>query len=202
MTMIKTSQSYANEASFNWYVKYLAMKKHFTTDGYDYHKYNGKIRASFDTFRTRNDAYFFEKLSNKENPEKLMVANMVIKPNIWIREIVEQEGEDRYTDWQRKMDSLSRIFKTDLSLLDDNFQANFTSVNGQHPLIMTMYLQKKISLETFSILAKISNIFPYWEKEIVDKIVARDIIRLIKKYKPFLEIDEKKFKDIVRERFF
>lgn len=202
MTMIKTSQSYANEDSFNWYVKYLAMKKHFTTDGYDYHKYNGKIRASFDTFRTRNDAYFFEKLSNKENPEKLMVANMVIKPNVWIREIVEQEGEDRYIDWQRKMDSLSRIFKTELSLLDDNFQANFTSVNGQHPLIMTMYLQKKISLETCSIIAKISNIFPYWEKEIVDKIVARDIMRLLKKYRPFLEIDEKKFKDIVRERFF
>ena len=200
--MIKTSQSYANDDSFHWYVKYLAMKKHFTTDGYDYHKYNGKIRASFDTFRTRNDAYFFEKLSNKENPEKLMVANMVIKPNVWIREIVEQEGEDRYIDWQRKIDSLSRVFKTELNLLDDNFQANFTSVNGQHPLIMTMYLQKKISLETFSIIAKISNIFPYWEKEIVDKIVARDIIRLIKKYKPFLEIDEKKFKDIVRERFF
>lgn len=200
--MIKTSQSYANEDSFNWYVKYLAMKKHFTTDGYDYHKYNGKIRASFDTFRTRNDAYFFEKLSNKENPEKLIVANMVVKPNVWIREIVEQEGEDRYIDWQKKIDSLSRIFKTELNLLDDNFQANFTSVNGQHPFIMTMYLQKKISLETFSILAKISNIFPYWEKEIVDKIVARDIIRLIKKYKPFLEIDEKKFKDIVRERFF
>lgn len=200
--MIKTSQSYANENSFQWYVKYLAMKKHFTSDEYNYHKYNGKIRASYDKFRTRNDAYFFEKLSNKENPEKLILANMVIKPNIWIREIVEQEGEDRYIDWQRKMDSLSRIFKTELSLLDDNFQANFTSVNGQHPLIMTMYLQKKISLETFSILAKISNIFPYWEKEIVDKIVARDIIRLIKKYKPFLEIDEKKFKDIVRERFF
>ena len=46
----------------------------------------------------------------------------------------------------------------------------------------------------------ISNIFPYWEKEIVDKIVARDIIRLIKKYKPFLEIDEKKFKDDLQKR--
>ena len=63
-------------------------------------------------------------------------------------------------------------------------------------------MQKKISLETIAILAKISNIFPYWEKEIVDKIIARDIIRLLKKYKPFLEIDEKKFKDIVRDRFF
>jgi hypothetical protein len=200
--MIKTSQSYANENSYYWYVKYLAMKKHFTDDGYDYHKYNGKIRASFDKFRTRNDAYFFEKLSNKEDPEKLMMANMIVKPNVWIREIVEQEGEDRYIDWQRKVDSLSRIFKSDLNLLDDNFQANFTSVNGQHPFIMNMYMQKKISLETLTILAKISNIFPYWEKEIVDKIIARDIIRLLKKYRPFLEIDEKKFKDIVRDRFF
>lgn len=200
--MIKTSQSYANENSFQWYVKYLAMKKHFTSDEYNYHKYNGKIRASYDKFRTRNDAYFFEKLSNKENPEKLILANIIVKPNIWIREIVEQEGEDRYINWQGKIDSLSRIFKTELNLLDDNFQANFTSVNKQHPLLLTMYLQKKISLETLTILSNIANIFQYWEKEVVDKIVAGDIIRLIKKYKPFLEIDEKKFKDIVRERFF
>lgn len=200
--MIKTSQGYANEESFQWYVKYLAMKKHFTTDSYDYIKYRGKIRAGYDKYRTRNDCYFFEKLSNKDNPEKLMLANMIIKPNIWIREIIEQEGEDRYIDWQRKMDTLSRGFKSDLNLLDDNFQANFTSVNGGHPFIMTMYMQKKISLETLSILASIANIFPYWDKEIVDKIVARDIIRLSRKYKPFLEIDEKKFKDIIRERFF
>lgn len=196
-----TSQSYANEDSFHWYVKYLAMKKHFTSN-YDYHRYNGKIRASFDKFRTRNDAYFFEKLSNKDNPEQLMLSNMIVKPNIWIREIIEQEGESRYIEWQRRIDSLSRTFKSELNNLDDNFQANFTSVKGQHPLLMSMYMQKKISLETITILAHIANIFPYWDKEIVDKIIASDIINLIKNYKPFLEIDEKKFKDIVRERFF
>jgi len=197
-----TSQSYANEDSFHWYVKYLAMKKHFTSDGYDYHRYNGKIRASYDKFRTRNDAYFFEKLSRRDNPEQLMLANMIAKPNVWIREIIEQEGESRYIEWQRKMDSLSRVFKTDLNQLDDNFKANFTVLDGQHPFIMRMYLQNKISLETLTILATIANIFPYWDKEIVDRIVARDIIRLIRKYKPFLEFDEKKFKNIVRERFF
>lgn len=200
--MIRTSLGFANEESFSWYVKYLAMKKHFTTDGYDYHKYHGKIRASYDKFRTRNDAYFFEKLSHKEDPQSLMLANMIVKPNVWIREIVEDEGEERYIDWQRKIQSLSRNFTSDLENLDDNYQANFSVINGQHPLIMTMYMQKKISLETITILASISNIFPYWEKEIVDKIVARDIIRLIRKYRPFLEIDEKKFKNIVKKRFF
>lgn len=178
------------------------MKKHFSDAGYDYHKYNGKIRASYDKFRTRNDAYFFAKLADRDNPEKLMLANMLVKPDVWIRNILEQEGENRYIEWQKKIDSLSRVFSQDLNQLDDNYQSNFTSVNGQHPLIMTLYLQKKITLETLTILATISNVFPYWEKEIVDKIIAGDIIKLVRKYKPFLEIDEKKFKNLVRKRFF
>lgn len=178
------------------------MKKHFTDQKYDYQKYRGKIRASYDKFRTRNDVYFFGKLSEKSDPEKLMLANMIVKPNIWIREILEPVGEERYMDWQRKMDSLTRIFKTDLAKLDDNYQANFTSVNGQHPLLITLYLQKQISLETITILASLSNIFPYWDKEVVDKIVAYDIITLLRKYRPFLDYDEKKFKNIVRELFF
>lgn len=200
--MIKTSLTFANEESFNFYMKYLAMKKHFTTDGYDYHKYRGKIRASFDTFRTRNDAFFFHKLANKEDPENLLLANFIVKPNVFIREIVEQEGEDRYYEWRKKIDALTRVFKDDLSKLKDEYQDNFVSNNGQHPYVMTLFIQRQITLETFTLLTNLSNIFPYWEKEVVDKIVARDIIRLSKKYRPFLMIDEKKFKNVIRERFF
>jgi T4 gene Gp59 loader of gp41 DNA helicase len=200
--MIKTSLTFANEESFNFYVKYLALKQHFTTDGYDYHKYRGKIKASFDTFRTRNDVFFFHKLANKDDPENLLLANMVVKPNAFIREIVEQDGEDRYFEWKKKTDSLSKVFKEDLNKLEDDYQQNFVSNNGQHPHVMGLYVQRKITLESFTILTNLSNIFPYWDKEIVDKIVARDIIRLSKKYRPFLNIDEKKFKSIIRERFF
>jgi len=200
--MIKTSLSYANEESFNLYVKYLALKKHFTTDGYDYHKYRGKIRAKFETYRTRNDVFFFHKLSQKDDPINLMLANVLINPNVWIRTIVEQEGEDRYLEWKKKIESLSYTFKNDLSKLDDNYQSNFVSVEGQHPHVMTLYLQKQITLETFTIITHMSNIFPYWEENIVDKFIARDIMRLSRKYRPFLEINEKKFKEILRNRFF
>ena len=200
--MIKTSQSFANEESFNCYVKYLAMKKHFTTDGYDYHKYRGKIRAKFETYRTRNDVFFFHKLAQKEDPEKLLMANMIVKPNVWIREVVEQEGEDSYIDWTKKRDSLTRVVKDDLNKLRAEYQDNFITVNGQHPAIMTLYLQKQITLETFTILTHSANIFEYWDKKVVDKIVASDIIRLSRKYYPFLEIEQKKFKNIIREHFF
>ena len=200
--MSLTSHSYANQESFSLYVNYLAMKKHFTTDNFDYHKYNGKIRATFEKYRTRPDVYFFHKLSKMDNPQQVMLANMIEKPNAWIRDIVEDSGEARYLDWKKRIESLTYHFKSQLSELEDNWQDNFATPDGQHPHVLRIFIQKRISLETFTILTHFANIFPYWEKNLVDKIVASDIIRLSKKYRPFLEIDEKKFKDIVRERFF
>jgi hypothetical protein len=67
---------------------------------------------------------------------------------------------------------------------------------------MTLYNQRQISLETFTILTASANIFSYWDKVIVDRIISRDIIRLSRKYKPFLVYDEKKFKEIIRGYFF
>lgn len=200
--MRQISQTYVNDRSFEAYVKYLALKKHFTSDSYDYFKYNGKIRASFDTFNGRNDAYFFAKLAKRDDYENLILANMIVKPEIWVREILDEEAEARYTEWKRKQDSLSYVFKSELYHLYSDYQHNFVSRDGQHPYIMTLYSQKKISLETFTILSHTAKIFSYWSEKIVDKIVSRDIIRLAKKYKPFLVYDEKKFKDIIRGHFF
>lgn len=189
------------DAGFETYVKYLALKKHFTSDAYDYVKYNGKIRASIDTFRTRNDAYSFLKLSKKDDAVNFMLANFINNPNIWIRELLDAEAENRYLEWKKKIESLTYTFKSELKNLDEDWTANFVSRDGQHPYIMTQYSQKKISLETFTILTHTANIFDYWSEKIVDKIISRDIIRVSRKYKPFLLYDERKFKAIIRDHF-
>jgi hypothetical protein len=194
--------NYATEEAFRVYVDYLALKRHFTTDSYDYHKYNGKVRASFESFQTRNDAFFFYKLSRNKNWHNIILANILKNPNVWIRELLEETGDSIFAEWEGRMDSLTYTFKDDLSRLKENYPENFIPTNGQHPHIMTLYLQNKISIETFTILSNISNIYDRWSNEIVDKVVARDIIRLSKKYYPFLEIDRKKFSEIVKERFF
>ena len=150
------------DAGFETYVKYLALKKHFTSDAYDYVKYNGKIRASIDTFRTRNDAYSFLKLSKKDDVVNFMLANFINNPNTWIRELLDAEAENRYLEWKKKIESLTYTFKSELKNLDEDWTANFVSRDGQHPYIMTQYSQKKISLETFTILTHAANIFDYW----------------------------------------
>jgi hypothetical protein len=194
--------NYATDESFRVYVDYLALKRHFTTDSYDYHKYNGKVKASFDNFSTRNDTFFFYKLSKNKNWHNMILANILKNPNIWIREILEESGETTFATWEGRIDSLTYTFKDDLSRLKENYTDNFVPINGQHPYVISLYLQNKISIETFTILVNISNVYERWSKEIVDKIVAGDIIRLSKKYYPFLEIDRKKFSEIVKERFF
>lgn len=199
--MNKTSQTSLNDPGYDAYIKYLALKKHFSSDQYDYHKYNGKVRASIETFRTRNDAYFFTKLASKENCFELILSNVLRNPNVWVRQILDDEGERNYLDWKKRIDSLSHNFKSDLNKLRDDYSENFISVDGQHPYIMRLYVERKITLETFSIITGYANIFDYWDQKIVDKIVSRDIIRYARKYKPFLTYDQKRFKQYVKDRF-
>jgi len=199
--MNKISQTLVSDDSFNTYVKFLALKKHFTTDGYDYFKYNGKVRANRETFMARNDAYSFAKLSKKDDPQGLILSNLLINKNIWVRDLLDSEGEARYTNWRKRVESLGYIFKSELAHLNDEYKRNFISIDGQHPLVMTLLLQKKISLETFTILSHQANIFSYWSEKVVDKHVSFDIINKSRKYKPFLDFEPKRFQKLIKDHF-
>lgn len=196
------SQNYANEKSFKVYVDYLALKKHFSTEKYDYHKYNGKVRASFDKFKTRRDLFFYYKLSLKSDPHSILLANVIKNPNVWIRDIIDESGQEIYHDWLKRKESLSYTFKLELNNLFENWPSNFQVKDGQHPYLITLYLQGKISIETLTILARSANIFAYWQHEINDKVIAGDVIRTSRKYENFLEYQQKKFSKIIKDRFF
>lgn len=200
--MKEISRSYVTKESFETYRMYQAMHRHFNVDKFDFHKYNGKTNVKVETFRTRNDVYSFYRLSQEDNVEELILANLLHDKKTWVRDIVSDEGKQRYAEWRRKKESLTRVVKDDLNQLNDDWQSNFVSINGQHPVIISLYLQKQITLETFTILTHIANIFAYWETNLLDKIVAYDIIKQSRKYRPFLKIDEKKFKKVIREHFF
>jgi hypothetical protein len=199
--MNKISQTLASDDSFNAYVKFLALKKHFTTDNYDYFKYNGKVRANYETFMSRNDAYSFAKLAKKDDVQGLILSNLLINKNIWVRDLLDSEGEARYMNWRKKIESLGYVFKSELAHLNDEYKRNFISIDGQHPLVMTLLLQKKISLETFTILSHQANIFSYWQEKVVDKHVSFDIINKSRKYKPFLDFEPKRFQKLIKDHF-
>lgn len=187
--------------AFDAYILYLCLKRHFTINsGYDYFKYNGKTNASKNTFMTRNDRYSFHKLSKKSDPKGYLISNFIeYGPKIWIGELVNDEKyENTFKDWLKRKESLSYVFKNDISYLDSySLDKDLTPKNGQYPKLLTLFLEKKISIETLIILNKIFGFFKSWNSKIEDPVLWPEIYNMCVKYSPFMEYDLTKIKKIL-----
>lgn len=190
--------------AFDAYREYLALKNHFTKDSYDYHKYCGKSRATVQSFYKRKDRFWFEKLARNKNDKEVVdffVSNFVScrdPESLWIGEMI-REGEDRYTQWKKKIQSLSYIFKEETEKIFDGKELEdvFNCTKG-HPPILKNFLTGNISLETLVIYDKILFFGKDFDKKLNDP-VWETVSRRIKKYSSFLHIDVFRYKKILKE---
>jgi len=188
---------------FETYKTYLALKNHFTKDSYDYHKYQGKSRASLQSFYKRKDRYWFEKLSRQKEDKEIIdffVANFVScndPQTLWIGEMI-KEGESRYKSWQKRIQSLSYLFEEESQQLFENkFEEVFDCSKG-HPLLLKKFLIGKISIETLVIYDRIFLFGKTFDKKLKDPVWETVSMRM-KKYSPFLHIDVFRYKKILKE---
>ena len=110
-----------------------------------------------------------------------------------------KEGEGRYQEWQKKVQSLSYVFKEEVNTLFDGKKVDevFDCSNG-HPPILKGYLSGFISLETLVICDRIFEYRKDFDKRLNDP-VWETVSRKIKKYSPFLNIDVPRYKNILKE---
>ena len=188
---------------FDAYKQYLSLKNHFTKEKYDYHKYCGKSRATVQSFYKRKDRFWFEKLArNKKDKEveEFFISNFITctdPSKLWIGEMI-REGEDRYTDWKKRTQSLSYIFKEEVENIFDSKDIDkvFVSKKG-HPLILKSYLSGDTSIETMVILDKIFGFRQEFDKNIQDPVWETVSLRM-RKYSPFLHIDVFRYKKVLK----
>ena len=183
---------------------YLALKNHFTKDKYDYHKYRGKVRATNQAFYKRKDRFWFEKFARQKSDKEVVeffVSNFIYSTDpgtMWIGEMI-KEGENRYIDWKKKIQSLSYIFKEEVnSLFEENTVNEVFDCSKGHPPILKSYLGGNTSLETMVICDIIFEYRKDFDKKLNDP-VRETVSRKIKKYTPFINIDVPKFKKILKE---
>ena len=188
---------------FDVYKTYLGLKNHFTKDKYDYHKYCGKTRASLQSFYKRKDRYWFEKMSRQKNDKEVVdffVSNFVESgDNTWIGELI-REGESAYVKWQKRIQSLSYLFREEVEnmMVNTDLDSLFAIKNGQHPQILKLHLQGHISIETLIILNRILSFRSNFDKKLEDP-VWESISKTMKKYDPFLNIDIFKYRKILKD---
>ena len=178
------------------YQNYLAMKLHFGGE-YDFHKYNGKVSATLESFEKRKDKYKFVRLSRKLSDPQILdyyLANF-IRGKEWIGDF----DEKNWMNHKKIAQSLQYFYENDLEKLltsSHNFDILFKCDNGNHPKLIKAYLGKKITLETLVILEKVLQYKEVFDKDITEKFIWPKVSKLIGKYEPFMKISTRKYKMI------
>lgn len=148
---------------------------------------------------------WFEKMSRQKTDQEILdffVANFVScndPQSLWVGEII-KDGETNYKNWNKKIQSLTYIFKEEVDNLfsGKNFDDLFKITGNGHPDILKQYLQGKVSLETMVILNQILNYKKEFDSKLMDPIWEFVSMR-ISKYSSFLHTDIFKYKKILKE---
>ena len=184
---------------FEVYKTYLALKLHFSKDNYNFFTFNGKSRASLQSFEKRKDKYFFKKLGTKYDQKEIvdfLVSHFIVDGNCWIGNISVNKSKT-YSDWKNRMQSMSFVFQNEMDALSDieqDFDSLFKVTNGQHPIILKEHLAGNVSMV---ILQKIINYIPYFTSKISEPIVWPEVKKRVVKYEPFISLDKPKYKRIL-----
>jgi len=196
---------------FAVYKKYLALKLHFTTDKYDYHKYEGKVNSKLETFTKRNDRYFFHKLSKQYNEQEILgffISNFLADSKKWVGNLMRNDGKDVYLAWKKYNDAFAYHFKRDCLLVYNNFNDRglsfddgFRVFKGQHPRFLGLLLSKKITFETAVVFEKAIRFSKQWDRDIKEKVVWPVVLNKIKKYEKFVKYNEMQTRLIMKEVF-
>lgn len=189
---------------YETYVKYLALKSHFSNKSYDYFKYNKKVRASVKSFNARSDKYWFEKTSRKYNDKQIIeffVSNFIAADdpgNTWIGQII-NSGEKNYKEWTQRQQSLTYIFKEQsTALFSQNALNDVFDCSKGHPILLKSFLRNEISPESMVIYEKVFSFLKNFDKNLLDPVW--EIVSLkVKKYSPFIHTDVFSYKRILRE---
>tara|TARA_B100000927_G_scaffold212316_1_gene172918 strand:+ start:26 stop:619 length:594 start_codon:yes stop_codon:yes gene_type:complete len=190
---------------FESYKLYNALKLHFETDGYDAIKYHFKTSVKPTSFFKRKDKFFFAKLAKTYENElkEFYIANF--KNDVkYVGDMLNEGGERYYRDHKKVMESLTYQFQTDINKLYDMdvpFDSLLEAEENNHPLIIKLWMQEEVLLETVVILDSLLGFVERENKKITDTIIWPDIYRKIMKYKPFVKFDRDKCLNLLKETF-
>jgi hypothetical protein len=186
------------------YMMYHALRLHFTSDSYDYFKYNGKTNVSTNSFLTNKAKYSFYKLSRKyslEESKEFFVANFIVGDTTWVGELLTPQAEENYKKWKKNIQSLTYSFENDLSYLFDKYKPQELLVvnSNSYPKLLEEVMNGRVMLETLVIMNDLMNFFPMWKKKIDDDIIWPNWQRRVEKYSPFIYYDKSKFRGMIKE---
>lgn len=190
---------------FEVYVDYLALKRHFTDEKYDYIKYQGKVKANKASFDVRKDRIFFERLAkHAADPHTVLLSNIVSQggKRVWIRDIAFSDKAKQVTaDHIRFNESLTYNVKEQLKQFDMPFDQLVRVPQNGHPPLLESYITGLINLETVIVVVDTCKAYKMWSAQLSNDPIAQEVLFMIDKYRPFITYDSEKIRKVIVDVF-
>ena len=184
---------------FKAYRYYLAIKLHFTTDKFNVFENRGHVRGTREAFNARNDRYIFEKLAQKMPDDSEIIqfftSNFAYGNDTAI--YAGQEADDNFVEWQKRKQSITKIFIDDLAAMMTYIEVNklkntalFTFTEDEYPVALRMFVGGKITIETLRIIDDFAGIVDEWKNHPSVKYIWDDELRRVTKLTGFVKYDK------------
>lgn len=191
----------AHLTGYGAYRLFLAIRVHFTQEKYNFFERNGKTNANKEAYQKRNDRYFFEVLAKDYDAETLrdLYVSNILEGRIYVTDYLDDTAKNTLYEYQKKQSALTYNFGNDLDVILEK-PHRFRTYEDQYPEILLLLLQKKITLESFTILNDILHFSDKYDKHYNEDIIWPKISLKIRKYRPFLRYDITKVKEIIKQK--
>jgi len=181
---------------FRAFKYYTAVKLHFTSQKYDVFVTNGRVKSSMEKFVGRNDRMIFEKLARQFKLEKEYIQyiasnfmydnpDVVYDPN---------SGMTNYKEYLRRRQSMTKIFRDDLSTIAES-GAQYEFSGNKIPDVLQLYMAKQITLETMVILNKLDGVVSKFKQIPHVALLLDSELSKIEKSAGFVKFDKQKVAD-------
>lgn len=188
---------------FEAYCMFQALKLHFTSDSYDYFKYNGKVKVTQEQFNAKRDKYYYHRLCRRYDADQILdfiVANMLANDSQWVGKLLDDDADDLYTNFVKTKQSLSYKFKNDMELIMSTHDNPFKFEDNSYPAILNDYMRGDVAFDTLIILNDITNCFAKFDAKLKGDFLWDKFYFKARKYRPFLTYDKEKIKTILKQQ--
>jgi hypothetical protein len=187
---------------------------HFSSNSYNFFKFNGKTKATQASYNSRKDKYHFDKLAHKFSREKIiekMLVEQIHNSNFWVKDLLEKDNETRYLKFRGYVEGIRYYLKKEFSLIREYCLKSeieivdvFKIKEGTHPIIFKFLLRNDIRIETFIALDIVMLFSNNMNKKKDFDPIWKDQYLLMTKYYPFISHylpESKEIKSMFKEIF-
>jgi len=189
---------------------YVAIKSHFNSK-YDYFKYHGLVKVTYESYLKRNDTQFFERVGQKVYSKQIasfMVANFVEKNDMWIGTFIDDYdgANETYLNWRIRLNQLYKNYEEDIKNIISFCQERTLAIQDifeynprKHPIIFRFMMEEVIDKETFILLDNTIGFVKPLTRKYKDDLIWNKKITDINNYAPFIQYDPKRIKGLTNK---